>query len=179
MTTVDRSVRCPGWWESCPQVAAFESAPTLCPALQQSGCSAQLLSRTRAYRWSWRRQRVGWLSSFYSKETSWACTQNLCHSFQFGTGFLAPLVFHARKYFPPDANFPWLIFDCHFPSCRICLCFACWFVIRPGCREMWLECGLLLLRWFDYSHIRHPYFIIMLFISLEVSLAYFSIISIA
>lgn len=41
----------------------------------------------------------------------WACTQNLCHSFQFGTRFLAPLVFHARKYLPPDANFPRLSFD--------------------------------------------------------------------
>ena len=70
-----------------------------------------------------------------------------------------------KKISPSGCTFFWAYFWLsHFPICRICLCFACWFVIRPGCREMF-ECGFLLLRWFDYSHKKHPYFITMLFIS--------------
>lgn len=71
MTTVDRRGRCPGWWKSCPQVTVFWPGPTLCSALQQLGYSAKLLSRTQANRWSWRKQWVGWVSSFYSKVSSY------------------------------------------------------------------------------------------------------------
>lgn len=163
MTTAERSGRSPGWWKSCPQMTSFWFASILCPVLQQLGYSAQLLSRTQAHRWPWRRWWVGWVSSFYSKLSSWTQTQNICNNFQIGNMFLISLLSHARKYLLWMQISPLLTFDFAISVCRICLCFAHWFVIRPRCREIF-ECGFVFLRRFDYFHKRHNYFITMPFI---------------
>jgi hypothetical protein len=131
----------------------------------------QLLSRTQAHRWTWRRYWPVWLPCFYSQVSSWTKNQMLYANSHLRNRFFVPTIVWYKKTRLSGCKFSWAHFWlCHLPTYGVCLCFACWFATKSGFREILFECRSLPLDnliIFIKVYLLHKYAIYSLFICLR------------